>query len=76
MVKCVCVTNKFENFTYGKIYKGKPIYSCLDIEDDKGELCLPSMFGKDNKGQIVEYFIPLKTWRQRQLNTIIDEFKK
>ena len=70
----VCITEHFQEFTYGKQYKLycdfqlPSDYSCLPIESDLGNLPLPAYYSSKSY-----YFLPLHIWRELKINKILDE---
>ena len=78
-MKWVCITERFSNFTYGRIYEGVEINSLLDIPNDKGERNLPAKYGYDGPGVFVEYFVTLDKWqeiREGKINQVLGIFKR
>lgn len=74
-MKWVCVTNNFENFTYGNIYEGERKGSLLNIPNDKNEFVMPALFGYIP--EYVEYFITYEKWekiRKEKSEKIATEF--
>jgi hypothetical protein len=61
-MKWVCITDKFENFTYGNIYEGDKEGNLLNIPNDKNEFVKPAISGYKSKNEFVEYFITLDNW--------------
>lgn len=76
MISYICLTDKFTNFTLGKIYLGEivsPRYSYIEIFNDIGILSYPSKFGYDGPDNFVIYFMELNEWRQKQLDSVLSD---
>ena len=89
MGKWVFVCKVWQNFTYGKVYEGElePFNdSILNVPNDKGELCQPSLYGIEECGDYksvvrrygaayrkVQYFVTLEEWRESKINEIIED---
>lgn len=74
MISYICLTDKFTNFTLGRIYHGdivSPRYSYIEIINDIGIRSYPSKFGYDGPNNFVIYFMELNEWRQKQLGNIL-----
>ena len=66
----VCITEHFQEFTYGKQYKlyCDFKYSTLPIESDLGNLTLPAYYSPTGY-----YFLPLHIWRELKINKVLNE---
>lgn len=85
--KWVCITKKFGYFTYGKTYIGKKIGGLLDIVNDNGDKSMPALYGSTVESNVYDsgflyggpkttkiiYFIPLKEWREKQIDKLLNE---
>jgi hypothetical protein len=69
----VCITEHFQNFTYGKQYKlcgminSLSLPSLLPIENDRGYHTLPSYYSPTGY-----YFLPLHIWRELKINKVLE----
>jgi hypothetical protein len=68
----VCVTESFQDFTYGRQYKlmRDPLWispSLLPIESDRGHQPLPSYHSPTGY-----YFLPLHIWRELKINKVLE----
>ena len=68
----VCITEHFQEFTFGKQYKlycgaFKSNASTLPIESDLGNLPLPAYYSPTGY-----YFLPLHIWRELKINKVLD----
>lgn len=83
MISYICLTDKFTNFTLGKIYIGRIVspfwdneprlYSYIEIFNDIGIVSYPSKFGYDGPDNFVIYFMELNEWRQKQLDNVLSD---
>lgn len=77
-MRWVCVTDKFDKFTYGKIYEealsGLLSKNLLNIPNDDGEYHLPTQWGYDGLDNFIEYFVTEERWqeiRKQKINKIL-----
>lgn len=64
-MRWVCVTDKFDKFTYGKVYEGKSkSENLINIPNDYGEYHLPAQFGYDGPNDFIEYFVTEERWQE------------
>lgn len=67
----VCITNQFENFTYGKKYQILAIYyNVVDVVNDIGENPITSIYGWDGDRKVY-YFTTVEKWREMRIQSII-----
>lgn len=75
-MRWICVTDKFDKFTYGKVYEGElQSKNLLNIPNDYGEYHLPAKWGYDGPNNFIEYFVNEERWqeiRNQKINKILD----
>lgn len=71
----VCITEHFQEFTYGKKYKLYSTYrdscgngSLLAITSDLGNQPLPAYYNPTGY-----YFLPLQIWRELKINKVLED---
>lgn len=74
-MRWICVTDKFDKFTYGKVYDGElKSRNLLNIPNDEGDYHLPAKWGYDGPDNFVEYFVDELRWqeiREQKINKIL-----
>jgi hypothetical protein len=75
-MKWICVTDKFNKFTYGKVYEGELQNKyLLNIPNDENNYHFPARCGYDGPGNFVEYFVDEERWqelRNKKINLILN----
>jgi len=67
----VCITDNFDEFTYGKQYTLYSNYygsSILPITSDLGNQPLPAYYSPTGY-----YFLPLSVWRELKINKVLEK---
>ena len=74
-MRWICVTDKFDKFTYGKVYEGElQGKNLLNIPNDEGGYHLPAKWGYDSPNNFIEYFVDEERWqeiRKQKINKIL-----
>lgn len=70
-MKWICLTKKFNGFTYGKTYEGNKVGNNIDVTNDYGYNPFPAISGYNGPGNLVVYFRPVDEWRKKKINEIL-----
>lgn len=68
----VCVTDRFSNYTKGKIYKlvSDRNGSILEIINDHDDIGYPSVYGFEVE-KLINYFDTIENIREQKINSIL-----